>query len=518
MLNSLALPPQIDQLVERVGGRRQMGILGVGLGLVVLILGLAKWATAPTWVPVYTDLPLESVSQITEKLDEEAIQYQLENGGAELLVTTTDLARARVALAAEGGMPDAGRPGLELFDQPSWGMTDFTQRINYRRALEGELERTIGNMEGIESAQVHLALEENAGFRQAAQPPEASVVLKLKNGGTPNPDVVEGIAHLVSGSVDGIDSERVTILDKGGKLLSSPWAPGSPSALASRELEMRSDIEKYLEQKAEQIVTQMVGPGNARVQISAEINGDRVERTVETVDPERQVLASEQRSEIIPGAQGGAGSTNVSANYLNSRTVETYSGAVGNVRRITAAVLVNDKFDPNAAPGAQSQARSPEELARIQALVQSAIGLDPNRGDVISVVSVPFDAPLPEVEEGMDVMMIVQEGWKPAIWILGLIFCFIIGLRTVRALQPQPVEPEIAALPAPDEEPLAELEPGEETEEEPMTATEELIAQIMPPVDNTPSPGQVLREQVVQRLDQHPDVSLRLIRSWLKDS
>ena len=310
----------------------------------------------------------------------------------------------------------------------------------------------------------------------------------------------------------------MSILDQKGQLLSDAFSPDSPEGLASRELEMRSEIEKYLEAKAEQIVTQIVGVGNARVQISAEINHDRVERTVEMVDPERQVLASEQRSEIIPGAQGGAGSTNVSANYLNSRTVETYSGAVGNVRRITAAVLVNDRFDPNAAPGAQAQPRTPEELARIQALVQSAIGLDADRGDVISVVSVPFDVPLPEVDEGMDLMMIVSEGWKPAIWILGLIFCFIIGLRVVRAIQQPPVEAVVAALPAPDEETLPELAPGEEPEEDALTPTEALIAQIMPPIDNSPTPGQALREQVVMRLDQQPETSLRLIRSWLKDS
>src|SRR5688500_6629841 len=142
MLNALVLPPQIDQLVERVGGRRQTGILGVGLGMVILILGLAKWATSPSWVPVYSDLALESVQTITTKMDEEAIPYRLDNGGAELLVATTDLARARVALAADGGMPDTGRPGLELFDQPSRGMTDFTQRSNYRRALAGDPEQT----------------------------------------------------------------------------------------------------------------------------------------------------------------------------------------------------------------------------------------------------------------------------------------------------------------------------------------------------------------------------------------
>jgi flagellar M-ring protein FliF len=513
MLNSLTLPPVVDQLVERVGGRRQMGILGVGLGVVLLILGLARWATSPTWVPVYSDLPLESVGDITAKLDEEAIAYRLEDGGAELQVATTDLAKARVALA-KGGLPNAGRPGLELFDQPSWGMTDFTQRINYRRALEGELERTIGNMEGIETAQVHLALEENAGFRQAAQPPEASVVLKLKSGKTPSADVVEGISHLVAGSVDGIDAERVTILDQAGRLLSSPWEPGSPAAAASRELSLRSDYETYLEAKAEQIVTQIVGIGNARVQVSAEINGDRVERTTETVDPERQVLASEQRSEIIPGAEGGAGSSNVSANYMNSRTVETFSGAVGNVRRITAAVLVNDRIDP-AVNGGQPQARTPEELARIQALVQSSIGLDADRGDVISVVSVPFGTPAPEIEEGMDVMAMVQQGYKPGIMLLAIIFAFIFGLRAMRAFQAPPVaEPAVAALPAAEPGAMPELEPGETP-----TETEQIVAQIsLPPVDTTPSPGQALRDQVIARLDAQPDVSLRLIRAWLKDS
>ncbi|MBW3631085.1 MAG: flagellar M-ring protein FliF, partial [Gemmatimonadetes bacterium] len=421
-----------------------------------------------------------------------------------------------VALAADGGMPNAGRPGLELFDQPSWGMTDFTQRINYRRALEGELERTIGNMAGIESAQVHLALEENAGFREAAQPPEASVVLKLRRGGSPSKDVVEGISHLVAGSVDGIDAERVTVLDDGGRLLSSAFAPGSPAALASRELTMRSEMEKYLEAKAEQIVTQIVGPGNARVQISVEINGDRVERTVETVDPERQVLASEQRSEIIPGAEGGAGSSNVSANYLNSRTVETFSGAVGNARRISAAVLVNDRID-DAVNGGAPQTRSPEELARIQSLVQSAIGLNEGRGDVISVVSVPFGKPAAEVEEGMDVMGMVQQGYKPGIMLLAIVFAFVFGLRAMRALQAAPVEAAPAVLAATTTAAL----PGETSDVDALdapTRTEEIVAQIMPTINKEPSPGQKLREEVVRRLEEQPEVSLRLVRAWLKDS
>ena len=517
MLNNLALPPQAQLVIDRVGGPRQATILAFGLGVVVLILGLARWATSPSWVPVYNDLPLESVADITTKLDEEGITYKLENGGAQLQVASTDLARTRVALAADGGMPDAGRPGLELFDQPSWGMTDFTQRINYRRALEGELERTIGKMDGIETAQVHLAIEESGGLLRQGQAPTASVVLRLKNGRQPNPDVVEGISYLVAGSVDGIEHGSVSVLDQKGQLLSDAFSPDSPEGLASRELEMRSEIEKYLEAKAEQIVTQIVGVGNARVQISAEINHDRVQRTVETVDPERQVLASEQRSEIVPGAEGGAGSTNVTANYLNSRTVETYAGAVGNVRRITAAVVVNDPPADPANPAVI--ARSPEELARIQALVQSAIGLDESRGDVISVVSVPFGAPLPVEEEGFDFLSVAQEAYRPMVTLIAVILAFVVGLRVLKSYGPVRDEGAPAALPPAAEQTAGNQAAGvfAEISGPPLPHLDPVPISLARPELAVPT-GPTLRDQVVERLDEQPEVTLRLIRAWLKEN
>src|SRR5918912_2929763 len=162
----------LQPLLEKVGGARRAMIIAVGVGSVALIFGLSRWATAPEWVPAYTGVPLEMVGKMTDKLDQAGIKYRLERGGADVMVATGDLARARVVLAREG-LPAAGRPGLELFDQPSWGMTDFTQRVNYRRALEGELERTISKMRGIESAQVHLVLHETDGFAAAERPTEA---------------------------------------------------------------------------------------------------------------------------------------------------------------------------------------------------------------------------------------------------------------------------------------------------------------------------------------------------------
>src|SRR3954466_1035617 len=188
----------LSSLFDRIGGPRRALIIVVGLAAAGLIFAVAQWAAEPTWVPAFSGVPLESVSAMTDKLDQASVKYKLERGGADIMVAASDLAKARVALA-KGGLPNSGRPGLELFDQPSWSMTDFTQRINYRRALEGELERTIGHMRGIEAAQVHLALHETPSFGTAVTPEEASVVLKVTTD-VPAPEVVSGIAHLVASS------------------------------------------------------------------------------------------------------------------------------------------------------------------------------------------------------------------------------------------------------------------------------------------------------------------------------
>ena len=500
------LPQPVESLIDRVGGRQRAGILLVGVVAVLLILGVAHWASQPEWT-VAVSGPLETVGAVTQQLDEAGIPYRLESGGSQVLVAAPDLPRARVLLAGQG-LPAAGRPGLELFDQPSWGMTDFTQRINYRRALEGELERTIGKMRGVESAQVHLSMQETSSFRRADRPAEASVVLQLRGGASPGADVVQGIAHLVASSVDALDSERVTVLDESGRLLSSPDEPGSLAGLTSRQLDTQREIESYLESKAEALLAQMVGSGNARVQVSAAVSFDRVERTVESVDPDRQALASEQRSEIVPGAEGGAGSTSSATTYETSRSLETFSGATGTVQRLTVAVLVNDRIAPADAESGEAptvEPRSEAELARIETLVRSAVGFDPNRGDVVSVVSVPFDgAAVPVAEEGMDVWGVVETTQRPALTGLALLLAFFVAMRVLKTLRPAtPIPAATDAAPA-----LAAGETPEEPE----------AIEPPPPMFKLEPTNNVVRGQVISSVEQHPEVATRLVRAWLKDS
>ena len=321
----------LNPLFDRFGGARRVMTLGVGLMAVALIVAVSRWATRPALVPVVAGVPLQEVDGITRRLTQEGVTWELGRGGTDVMVKEIDLPKARVALAKDG-MPSAGRPGMEIFDKPAYAMTDFTQRINYRRALEGELERTIGQMRGIAAAQVHLAIHETSTFRRSDTPSEANVVLRLRSNEEPAPDVVRGIAQMVASSVDGLDAEHVTVNDDAGRLLSRP-VDGSVTGLSSRQLEQQREIEDLYRNKAADMVNQVVGIGNGKVAVTAAVNFDRLERTTQTVDPERQVTATEQKAEIVPGAQGGAGSTNQAIQYENSRSTESFGQAIGKVQR-----------------------------------------------------------------------------------------------------------------------------------------------------------------------------------------
>ena len=484
-------------LSNLLGGGRRVLVLVIGVAAAGLIFAVSQWAGAPTWVPAFVGVPLEGVTQMTDKLDQAGVKYKLERGGADIMVAVADLAKARVALA-KGGIPMAGRPGLELFDQPSWGMTDFTQRINYRRALEGELERTIGKMRSVESAQVHLVMHETDGFAAQSRPTEASVVLKTK--GETDTEIVKGIAHLVASSVDGLTSDHVTIVNDAGRMLSEAEEPSSLAGLSSRQLGIQREIEDYLRIKAEKIVGQMVGAANLRVQVSARMSFDRLERTTASVDPDKQVVAAEQKAQIVPGAQGGAGQNNTATAYENTRSTESFVAAPGAVKRLTVAVLVADQAgaDPKVAPTPRTAA----ELRQIETMVRSAVGADSTRGDVVSVVSVPF-APVivaPIEKPKTDIVNIMQTAQRPLLGVLGLALIIVVALISLKSLKSAGATAEAnptIALKRADGNTHPGLNPG-------------VPMPVMMPTNT-------MRDRVSSTIEQQPDVAARVVRAWLKD-
>ncbi|MEP6493422.1 MAG: flagellar basal-body MS-ring/collar protein FliF [bacterium] len=489
----------LGPLFDRVGGSRRAFIIVVGVAAAGLIFVVAQWAAAPTWVPAFVGVPLESVTAMSDKLDQAGVKYRLERGGADIMVASNDLAKARVALV-KGGMPMSGRPGLELFDQPSWGMTDFTQRINYRRALEGELERVVSKMRGIESAQVHLVLHETDGFATQDRPTEASVVLKLK--GEADPDVVKGIAHLVASSVEGLTSEHVTIVNDSGRMLSEAIETSSLTGLSSRQLAMQREIEDYLRMKAEKIVAQMVGTNNLRVQVSAAMSFDRLERTTASVDPEKQVVAAEQKAEIVPGAAGGAGQSNTATSYENTRSTESFVAAPGAIKRLTVAVLVADQM-PAAGSKAAPTPRTQAQLDQIKTLVRSALGADSTRGDIVSVVSVPFapTAIAPVEVAKTDLASVVQTAQRPLLGIIGLALIIVVALISLKSLK-------TATNRGPA--PVMALQRGDSSQQH--------VQLPQSPPMQVQMPTNTMRDRVNSTIEQQPDVAARVVRAWLKEA
>lgn len=521
----------LDSLFGRVSGSRQAAIIAVGVAATIAVLGLSRWATRPMFVPLYTDLPIETVGVVTDKLTEAGIEFELQNAGAVVLVPTADVARARVALAREE-LPGAGRPGLELFDKPTWGMTDFTQKVNYRRALEGELERSIGKMQGVERVQVHLALEDQKLFTADARDTKASVTLAMADGEAPPPSTVRGIASLVAGSVSGLKLEHVTVVDERGNALTDV-EDGTGLVLSSRQLTLQREVERHLEQKAEALVSRIVGAGNARIQVAATINFDRLERTTQAVNPDQQAIATEQKNEVIPQAgQPGAASSNTATQYVTTQSVESFTGAVGNVRKLTVAVLVADRVEET--PVADGEAPQPptvtprtaEELARIEALVRNALGVEDARGDGVSVVSAPFDLPrVPEpvvdsLPEPTQVAQLLANP-KPVITIAALVSLLVVVIVMLRALKAPPAPPPVAgtapALPtgAPALTPPA-LAAGTSTNDpaaDPaLSPLDDRRSVTLPPQVTTPE-----REQAIATVDQRLDAAVRVTRAWLRD-
>ncbi len=494
------MPEAVRSWLDGAGRSRAILVVGAAVLAIVAVLALARQATAPEWVPLLPGLALEEVGKVTAHLEQEGVTYRLAKGGSEVLVAEEEMARARVSLAREG-LPTRGRPGFELFDRPAWGMTDFTQRINYRRALEGELERTISQMRGVAAAQVHIALSESTGFRRSNRPEAASVVLSLALGARPGQELVEGITSLVSSSVDGLESDRVTVLDDSGHLLNAAVEPGSTDGMTRRQLQLRREVEGYLERKAEELVGQAAGNGNARVRVAADLNFDKIDRTTQTVDPEQQITTREERSEIVPGTgQVGAGSTAMAAQYEASRSVETFSGAAGSVRRLTVAVLLNES---PAEAGGTPRAWQPDQLQRIETMVANAVGLDRIRGDQISVISAPFVTPAlpPSTEPPVpSVFVRIPEYRNEIVTGIGLVLAFLLGmqaLRTLRATMPR--QPAVAGSPAA----LASR-----------AETTELSAPLNPTVIAAASPY----AGMLARSAETPDMSARVIKAWIKES
>ena len=371
------------------------------LGLVVGGYVFSTWAAKPSYAPLYSNLAATDASAIVEKLKAGGTPYQLSEGGQTILVPQDQVYELRLSMSGQG-LPAGKDTGYSLLDKQGVTTSEFMQHVDYQRALEGELANTVGSLAGVTSATVHLAIPPQSVFTDSQQKPTASVLVATTPGQQLSAGQVQAVVHLVSASVVGLDPAQVTVADASGAILSNGGTDGTDVTAGATRAQQTAAYEQRLNSSLQQMLTQLVGPNHAVVQVTADLNYDQTDTKSQTYvsDPKLPPLSQTTKSETYTGtgtpAGGvlgpdnvqvptGAGGTGKYANTSQTRdnavgtVTETRRSAPGAVQKLAVAVLL----DQTTAKGI--------DTATVQRLVSSAVGLNPKRGDTLAVTALPFD-------------------------------------------------------------------------------------------------------------------------------
>ncbi len=389
----------MGSLIQNTSTKGKIGMAAAALGVLLVAVMLMKMATSPSYSTIATGVDPAQTGKMTAALDTKGIKWKLVNNGTGIAVDSGQTASARVALA-EQGLPQSGQPGFELFDKQKLGASNLQQQVTYQRALEGELDQTIGQVQGVTSAQVNLVLPQEQLFSDANSTAKASVLLDT-GGSALDPNAVRGIAQLVSGGVQGLTLQNVSITDSGGQLLwpTADSLGNGPSASLKEAAQSRYD--QQLGAQLQSLLDQTVGAGKGTVQVNADLNVDQTSKDALVYAKKGVPLTSHKQNELLKGGGGASGTAGAGANipsyagagagggnnnYNNkvqddtfgvSKTVSHTKVAPGTVNKLDVAVLV-DKSIP------------PATVAQLQSALGAAAGITPKRGDAITVSQVAF--------------------------------------------------------------------------------------------------------------------------------
>jgi flagellar M-ring protein FliF len=536
----------VIQFIRSLGAARIAAMVAVTLAMIGFFAFIMMRVTAPQMTPLFTDLSFEDSTAIVKDLERQGIPYELKSDSAIVMVPKDKVTRLRMRLA-EAGLPKGGGVGYEIFDKSdALGATSFVQNINHLRALEGELARTIRAIDRVQAARVHLVLPERALFSRDKAEASASIVLKVR--GPLEPQQVRAIRHLVASAVKDLKPERVSIVDEAGRLLADGARTDAALGLSADERQIA--FERRLREQVEAIVTSVVGPGRARVQLTADFDFNRVTQTSEKFDPEGRVMRSSQTREEssasndgkdgqvtvgneLPGAARPPADNNSTReqskkseeilNYEISRSTKTEVTEGGRVNRISVAVLVDGAYTKNDKGETTYQPREKEEIDRIAALVRTAIGFDQKRGDQIEVVNLRFaEVPTNVIPEPTGLMSFLTFTKDDVMhWIeLGvmLLLALVVLLLVVRPLVRRILESESA--PSGNANVAAAIAGGDVQ----AAIAQEIKAvpsQTSKMIDMAQVQGQV-HAQSVQKVgelaDSNPNETISIIRSWLHEN
>ncbi len=473
---------------------RQIGLM-LGLALSVAIgVAIVLWSQEPSYGRLYSEIGESDVAEILEVLNKENIKYKVETGSGAIMVPIDDVSAVKLKLAAQG-LPKSNSLGYELLDKDQgFGTSKSVETVRFQRALEGEIARTVMSIQNVKSARVLLAIPVQSVFVRERKKPSASVMVNLYQGRSLDKGQVESIIHLVASSVPQLDAEQVTVVDQKGQLLNSNDSSVAGN-LTTKQFEYKKNIEEHLMGRIENILSPLVGGDGMRVQVSADVDFTETDRTQEMFNPDLPALRSEQVSEEqsslsatqgVPGALSnqptpagtapetnpastatpgsatanpaaapgsatasstaspGSASKNATRNYELDKTITHTRLATGGLRRLSVAVVVDDRHIPQSDGSVKAQSYSQEDINRFSDLVKQAVGFDSSRGDQVTVTNVTFK--MDNLIEALPAIPVWEQGWfldamKQLAAVLAILFLFFGVLRpTMRSLVGRDVE------------------------------------------------------------------------------
>jgi flagellar M-ring protein FliF len=541
------------------GAQNRPARLLIGVVAGALVIGLAIFATmrlrGPDYGVLFANLAADDASAVVTKLKDAKIPYQLSSGGTTISVPQEDVYEERVLLAGDGVVKGGGS-GYELFDKMNFGMTDFQEKIAKQRATEGELQRTIAGLTPVESARVHIASPEASLYSSVQEPTTASVAIKTKPGMQLGPTEVRGITQLVANSVEGLKPDNVTIVNQDGNVLVPSANENDPNLsaqagalkLTQEQLLAKQRYETNLQQNIQGLLDSVIGPHRSAVRVATDMNFDANESESKTYAPQGTILSQQNEKEAYTGAQpkngapsGVPGTTSntvptyqgaaagATGNYKKSKSTVNYDvteqnakhvDAPGKLTRESVAVLVNVPATPpvppaavkgsTAAPVAVPYVLAAADIAKIRNVVAAAAGLDPTRGDQISVEAIPF-APVSEIPVER-VQTVLGLPLAAVIAVGGVLLLALVGFLALKMRKPK-------------------LDPSAALE---LPSFDSSLAEQLPPFDTHPmldgghslaapirSASDLTREQMIEYVtsvaNESPDSIAKLVKLWLAE-
>lgn len=556
----------------RSGQRTMVAI--AALATLALVGALAYYGSQPDYGVLFSDLKPADAQAIIEKLKSGGIKYQVSNGGTTISVPSERISELRLQMASSGVL-SGGHVGFDLFDKTSFGTTDFTQQVNYQRAIEGELAKTIEGMDEVESARVHVTQPRESIFADKTQRAKASVMVRVRQGRELSRERTEAITNLVSSAVESLDPQDVSVMDTQGRVLSSAEraSAANGSGAFSTQIEARRKFEAETAARIVSLIEPISGPGHVRADVAADIDFSQVEQMEEKYDPKSQVIRSQQTTQESRNLQQNGGASVVGArandpttaaaapqpsaspspatdqhtasttNYEIDKLVRRTTGGSGRISHLSVSVLVDYKT----ADGT-GVARSAEELQKIQDVVAAAVGVDQNRGDQIVVKSIPFDQPAPAEAKNLSWLEknkeLIQTITKYGLLVLAVLLLILFVVRPARrAIQLAAKQPLRLAASAGGGATLA-LPPGRTENQSdlsgrsiaagasssadsditsPRTVAEieaEMEAKVAREINVLPEEvvrAGAIKKQLVERAKQKPEAIAMTLRGWLQE-